>query len=47
MSYKKHEYSKMYIDDANINLGDLRVQGNASVKNLMHKCVAVKKRGCK
>ncbi len=47
--YKKHNYTRIDVDygDSDITMGDLRKAGNKSISGLMHKCVAVKKRGCK
>jgi hypothetical protein len=40
MANKKHNYSK-------IDLKAMEKAGNKSISGLIHKCVAVKKRGCK
>lgn len=49
--YKKHNYSKLNIgfngDYNDMDMKGLAKKGNKSIDGLMHKCVAVKKRGCK
>ncbi len=50
MICKKHNYSKInigYSDSNDIDIEDMRKVGNESIKGLSHKCVAVKRRGCK
>ena len=48
MPCKKHKYSKVYLNgNSDISVKDLAKQGNKSIKGLMTKCVAVKKKGCK
>lgn len=36
-----------YSDSNDMSMKELTKEGNKSISGLMHKCVAVKKRGCK